>query len=111
MSRWVLWTPPPQPDRWSSRWAFPPHSALRPQTSSLDAHAQKRIFDSIERIARPAGSSARKKSVLFITHRLSTARRADKIAMMENGVSSWRLPVALLRPALTMLLLPLPDDL
>ncbi|EPT02731.1 hypothetical protein FOMPIDRAFT_128800 [Fomitopsis schrenkii] len=54
-------------------------------TSSLDAHAQKRIFDSIERIARPAGSSARKKSVLFITHRLSTARRADKIAMMENG--------------------------
>ncbi|KZT71596.1 P-loop containing nucleoside triphosphate hydrolase protein [Daedalea quercina L-15889] len=53
-------------------------------TSSLDAHAQKRIFDSIEKICRSA-SSERKKSVIFITHRLSTARRADKIAMMESG--------------------------
>ncbi|KAH9938578.1 P-loop containing nucleoside triphosphate hydrolase protein [Fomitopsis serialis] len=53
-------------------------------TSSLDAHAQKRIFDSIEKITRSA-SNERKKSVIFITHRLSTARRADKIAMMENG--------------------------
>ena len=26
------------------------------------------------------------KTVIFITHRLSTARRADKIAMMEGGV-------------------------
>lgn len=26
------------------------------------------------------------KTVLFITHRLSVARRADKIAMMEHGV-------------------------
>ena len=25
--------------------------------------------------------------MIFITHRLSTARRADKVAMMENGVS------------------------
>jgi len=25
------------------------------------------------------------KTVVFITHRLSTARRADKIAMFENG--------------------------
>lgn len=24
---------------------------------------------------------------MFITHRLATARRADKVAMMENGVS------------------------
>jgi len=53
-------------------------------TSSLDAHAQKHIFDSIEKITRSA-SNERKKSVIFITHRLSTARRADKIAMMENG--------------------------
>ncbi|KAH9943359.1 P-loop containing nucleoside triphosphate hydrolase protein [Epithele typhae] len=53
-------------------------------TSSLDAHAQKHVFDAIDAIARgPDG--ARTKTVVFITHRLATARRADKIAMMEGG--------------------------
>ncbi|KAI0776036.1 P-loop containing nucleoside triphosphate hydrolase protein [Trametes elegans] len=53
-------------------------------TSSLDAHAQKQFFDTVEQISRgPDGH--RTKTVVFITHRLSTARRADKIAMMENG--------------------------
>ncbi|EJF61295.1 P-loop containing nucleoside triphosphate hydrolase protein [Dichomitus squalens LYAD-421 SS1] len=53
-------------------------------TSSLDAHAQKHVFDTIEKISRsPDGD--RTKTVIFITHRLATARRADKIAMMENG--------------------------
>ncbi|KAG5653086.1 hypothetical protein H0H81_002385 [Sphagnurus paluster] len=56
-------------------------------TSSLDAHAQNQIFETIEKISRsPSGD--RKKSVIFITHRLSTARRADKVAMMENGTIS-----------------------
>ncbi|KAJ6567181.1 P-loop containing nucleoside triphosphate hydrolase protein [Mycena vulgaris] len=56
-------------------------------TSSLDAQAQRQIFDTIERISRsPTGE--RTKSVIFITHRLSTARRADKVAMMENGTIS-----------------------
>ncbi|RPD67077.1 P-loop containing nucleoside triphosphate hydrolase protein [Lentinus tigrinus ALCF2SS1-7] len=52
-------------------------------TSSLDAHAQKHVFDTIEQITRPNGD--RTKTVIFITHRLATARRADKIAMMESG--------------------------
>jgi len=53
-------------------------------TSSLDAHAQKRIFESIDKMSRsPTGD--RTKTVIFITHRLSTARRADKIAMMDAG--------------------------
>ncbi|KDQ64946.1 hypothetical protein JAAARDRAFT_52872 [Jaapia argillacea MUCL 33604] len=53
-------------------------------TSSLDAHAQNRIFDTIDDISRrPSGD--RTKSVIFITHRLSTVRRADKVAFMENG--------------------------
>ncbi|KAJ7283483.1 P-loop containing nucleoside triphosphate hydrolase protein [Mycena rebaudengoi] len=56
-------------------------------TSSLDAHAQNQIFDTIERISR-SPSGERTKSVIFITHRLSTARRADKVAMMENGTIS-----------------------
>jgi ABC-type multidrug transport system fused ATPase/permease subunit len=55
------------------------------KTSSLDAHAQNKVFDTIERISR-SGSGERTKTVIFITHRLSTARRADKIAMMDNGV-------------------------
>jgi len=56
-------------------------------TSSLDAHAQSQIFDTIERLSKaPAGG--RCKTVIFITHRLSTARRADKVAMMENGTIS-----------------------
>ncbi|KAJ7122754.1 P-loop containing nucleoside triphosphate hydrolase protein [Mycena epipterygia] len=57
-------------------------------TSSLDAHAQNRIFDTIERISRSPTTGERTKSVIFITHRLSTARRADKVAMMENGTIS-----------------------
>lgn len=53
-------------------------------TSSLDGHAQNKVFDTIEEISRsPSGKKA--KTVIFITHRLSTARRADKIAMMEQG--------------------------
>ncbi|KAF9263663.1 P-loop containing nucleoside triphosphate hydrolase protein [Marasmius fiardii PR-910] len=56
-------------------------------TSSLDPHAQTQIFDTIHRISHSPDSS-RLKTVIFITHRLSTARRADKVAMMENGVSS-----------------------
>jgi len=55
-------------------------------SSQLDPHAQKHIFDSIGHFARPpAGGGGRRKTVVFITHRLSTARRADKIAMFENG--------------------------
>lgn len=32
--------------------------------------------------------------MIFITHRLSTARRADKIAMMQNGVRPFELLAA-----------------
>jgi len=56
-------------------------------TSSLDAHAQNSIFDTIEKISR-SPSGERVKTIIFITHRLSTARRADKVAMMENGTIS-----------------------
>ncbi|KAJ4492865.1 P-loop containing nucleoside triphosphate hydrolase protein [Lentinula edodes] len=56
-------------------------------TSSLDAKAQKEIFDTIHGLSRhPDGS--RRCTVIFITHQLSIARRADQIAMMENGTIS-----------------------
>ncbi|KAI0082599.1 P-loop containing nucleoside triphosphate hydrolase protein [Panus rudis PR-1116 ss-1] len=53
-------------------------------TSSLDAHAQSHVFDTVEKMSR-SPSGGRSKTVIFITHRLSVARRADKVAMMENG--------------------------
>lgn len=58
------------------------------KTSSLDAHAQNKVFETIERISR-SDSGEPTKTVIFITHRLSTARRADKIAMMDNGVPNF----------------------
>ncbi|KAH7931357.1 P-loop containing nucleoside triphosphate hydrolase protein [Leucogyrophana mollusca] len=56
-------------------------------TSSLDGHAQNKVFDTIDKVSR-APSGEKTKTVIFITHRLSTARRADKIAMMEKGTIS-----------------------
>ncbi|KDR78510.1 hypothetical protein GALMADRAFT_1364675 [Galerina marginata CBS 339.88] len=56
-------------------------------SSALDARAQKQIFDSLEKVSR-SPSGERQKTVIFITHRLSTARRADKIAVMDNGTIS-----------------------
>ncbi|EKM59342.1 uncharacterized protein PHACADRAFT_85750 [Phanerochaete carnosa HHB-10118-sp] len=53
-------------------------------TASLDAHAQNRVFETVDELAR-SDAGERTKTVVFITHRLSTARRADKIAMMERG--------------------------
>jgi ABC-type oligopeptide transport system ATPase subunit len=54
------------------------------QTSALDSHAQARVFETIEQLSHPT-SGARRKSVIFITHRLAIARRADKIIMLDNG--------------------------
>jgi len=62
---------------------------MNEQTSALDAHAQNKIFQTIDSLARGPGADGKApkvKTVLFITHRLSVARRADKIAMMEHGV-------------------------
>ncbi|KAI0747433.1 P-loop containing nucleoside triphosphate hydrolase protein [Irpex lacteus] len=54
-------------------------------TSSLDPHAQNHVFDTVEEMSRSSTTGKKIKTVIFITHRLSTARRADKIAMMERG--------------------------
>ena len=78
---------------------------LNGQTSALDAHAQNKIFQTIDSIARGPGAdgdAARVKTVLFITHRLSVARRADKIAMMEHGVCPIIFHFGLAIPMLTL---------
>ena len=54
-------------------------------TSHLDAHAQNNILNTIETFKR--SDSGKRKTVIIITHQLSIARRADKIAMMRDGVN------------------------
>ncbi|KAG9055122.1 hypothetical protein FS842_003093 [Serendipita sp. 407] len=54
--------------------------------SALDAAAQNELFERITRgCTTTLDGQTRKRTVLFVTHRLSTVRRADKIAMFENG--------------------------
>ena len=52
----------------------------------LDAHAQHNVLKSIDHIRRDPVTGKRTKTVIIITHQLSIARKADKIAMLENGV-------------------------
>lgn len=47
-------------------------------TSSLDAKAEKKIFDKVDKLGR-------EKSVITISHRFSTVRNADKIYVIERG--------------------------
>ncbi|KLO15702.1 P-loop containing nucleoside triphosphate hydrolase protein [Schizopora paradoxa] len=54
-------------------------------TSHLDAHAQHNVLKSIDHIRRDPVTGKRTKTVIIITHQLSIARKADKIAMLENG--------------------------
>lgn len=55
-------------------------------TSHLDAHAQNNVFEELDTLCRDARTGKKVKTVIVITHQLSIARRADKIAMFENGV-------------------------
>lgn len=56
-------------------------------TSHLDAHAQNSLLETVDKLCRDAQTGEKTKTVIIITHQLSIARRADKIAMFENGVS------------------------
>ncbi len=47
-------------------------------TSAIDADAEKEIFENLERLYR-------EKSLIFISHRFSTVRTADKIIVLEKG--------------------------
>ena len=55
-------------------------------TSHLDAHAQNNVLQTIDKISRDPMTGKKTKTVIIITHQLSIARRADKIAMFESGV-------------------------
>lgn len=47
-------------------------------TSSIDAESEAKIFEKME-------SLSKNKTVILISHRFSTVRNADKIAVIENG--------------------------
>jgi len=47
-------------------------------TSNLDAATERQIFEALERLARG-------RTTLIVAHRLSTAQRADRIAVLQGG--------------------------
>lgn len=47
-------------------------------TSSIDAKAEAEIFEKVENIAKD-------KTVIIISHRFSTVRKADKIYLVQAG--------------------------
>lgn len=60
-------------------------------TSHLDAHAQNSVLETVEALCRDPSTGKRVKTVIIITHQMSIAKRADKIAMLRNGVCVFNL--------------------
>ncbi|PVF99703.1 P-loop containing nucleoside triphosphate hydrolase protein [Serendipita vermifera] len=52
-------------------------------SSSLDARAEYELFQRIYALSR--GESEETRTTIYISHRFSTVRRADKIAVVEDG--------------------------
>jgi ATP-binding cassette subfamily B protein len=50
-------------------------------TSSIDAEAEEKIFEQLE-------TTSKDKTVILISHRFSTVRRADRIVVFEDGTIS-----------------------
>ncbi len=48
-------------------------------TASIDAEAEARIFDELEALPRD-------KTVILISHRFSTVRKADRICVFKDGI-------------------------
>ncbi len=56
----------------------PPILILDEATSQLDAHSEKLVQDAMDRLME-------KRTVFIIAHRLSTARKADRIVVLDKG--------------------------
>ena len=52
-------------------------------SASLDARAEHELFQRIHALSR--GASEETRTTIYISHRFSTVRRADKIAVVEDG--------------------------
>jgi ABC-type multidrug transport system fused ATPase/permease subunit len=57
-------------------------------SSALDAAAQNDLFERLTKGNRPP-TGEQESTIIFVTHRLSTVKRAHKVAMFENGVSAY----------------------
>lgn len=55
-----------------------PVLVLDEATSNLDAHSERLLQETLEEIRRD-------RTVLVITHRLSTVRNADKVVVLDQG--------------------------
>lgn len=52
-------------------------------SSALDPRAEAELFNNIHNLTNIAGTTT-----VYISHRFNTVRKADRIALMENGVST-----------------------
>lgn len=52
-------------------------------SAALDPRAEAELFNNIHNLTNIAGTTT-----VYISHRFNTVRRADRIALMENGVST-----------------------
>lgn len=52
-------------------------------SASLDARAEYELFQRIYSLSKGAADETR--TTIYISHRFSTVRRADKIAVVEDG--------------------------
>ena len=55
-----------------------PILVLDEPTASIDAKAEKEIFDKVEKLEK-------NKTVIIISHRFSTVRNANKICVLDSG--------------------------
>lgn len=56
-------------------------------SAALDPEAEVRLFNRIHSISATKNGKPPTATTVFISHRLSSVRRADKVAVMANGVS------------------------
>ena len=54
-------------------------------SASLDPKAEQALFKRVHALS--SGEDGKRTTTIFISHRIQTVRRADKIIVVENGVS------------------------
>lgn len=55
-------------------------------SASLDPQAEQALFKRVHALS--SGEDGKRTTTIFISHRIQTVRRADKIVVVENGVST-----------------------
>ena len=63
-------------------------------SASLDPQAEQALFKRVHALS--SGEDGKRTTTIFISHRIQTVRRADKIVVVEGGVSQIRITQAAL---------------